>query len=69
MSRDFPDKDELYLAVLEHTMNSMHDVVVRHLLHLSAAPAETWRSAMFVGKRAWLVDVFIDGLRAQRARY
>lgn len=146
-SRHFPDRDDLYRAVLEHTADKMRDVVDRHLLRFSDAPEDTWRSAIgemvslnfpavgqeilpkllptltkedrdatiaqiqgiydplltqakqhglcpqdlgymsfhyaiitlsrplpepaeevFEGKRAWLVDVFIDGLRAQRAR-
>ena len=145
-SRHFPDRDELFRAVLEHTMNSMRDVVDKHLLRFPDAPEDTWRSAIgemvnlnfpavgqeilpkllptlshedravataqlqaiydpllaqakqhelcppdldylsfhfaiialsrplpepaeeaFAGRRAWLVDVFIDGLRTQQA--
>ena len=145
-SRHVPDRDELVRAVLEHTMNSMRDVVAKHLLRFPDAPEDTWRSAIgemvnlnfpavgleilpkllptlshedravataqlqaiydpllaqakqhelcppdldylsldfaiialsrplpepaeeaFAGRRAWLVDVFIDGLRTQQA--
>ena len=145
-SRHFPNRDDLYRAVLEHTADKMRDVVDRHLLRFSDAPEDTWRSAigemvslnfpavgqeilpkllptlsqedravataqlqaiygpllaqakqhglcpqdldylsfhfaiialsrplpepaeeMLAGKRDWLVDVLIDGLRAQRA--
>lgn len=146
-SRHFPDREGLYLAVIEHTADTMRDVVDRHLTRFPDAPDDTWRSTIgemvslnfpavgqeilpkllptlteedrdaaiaqlqaiyeplltqakryelcpqdldylsfhfaiialsrplpepaeevFAGRRAWLVDVFIDGLRAQRAR-
>lgn len=146
-SRHFPDREGLYLAVIEHIADTMRDVVDRHLTRFPDAPDDTWRSTIgemvslnfpavgqeilpkllptlteedrdaaiaqlqaiyeplltqakryelcpqdldylsfhfaiialsrplpepaeevFAGRRAWLVDVFIDGLRAQRAR-
>lgn len=146
-SRHFPNRDDLYRAVLEHTADKMRDVVHRHLPRFADTPEDTWRSAIgemvslnfpavgqeilpkllptltkedrdaaiaqlqaiyeplltqakryelcpqdldylsfhyaiitlsrplpelaeevYVGRRDWLVDVFIDGLRAQRAR-
>mgnify|MGYP002716325195 FL=1 len=45
-SRHFPDKDELYRAVLVHTINSMRDVVERHLPRFPDSPEDTWRSAI-----------------------
>ena len=145
-SRHFPDRDGLYLAVIEHIADTMRDVVERHLPRFPDAPEDTWRCAIsemvslafpavgqellpklaptltkedrdaaiaqlqaiydpllaqakqhelcpqdldylsfhfaiialsrplpepaeevFAGKRAWLVDLFIDGLRTQRA--
>lgn len=146
-SRHFPDRDDLYRAVLEHTAEKMRDVVNHHLPHFPDAPEYTWRAVIsemvslnfpavgqeilpkilptltqedkdavfsfvqalyepllaqakkyklcpqdldilsfhfgiitlsrplpgpaervFSGKREWLVDVFIDGLHAQRTR-
>ena len=45
-SRHFPDREGLYLAVIEHTVNSMREVVDRHLPRFPDTPEDTWRSVI-----------------------
>lgn len=45
-SRHFPDRDDLYRAVLERAMDKMRDLVDRHVPQFDDDPEGAWRSAI-----------------------
>lgn len=45
-SRHFPDRDDLYRAVLERAIDKMRDLVDRHVPQFDDDPEGAWRSAI-----------------------
>lgn len=45
-TRHFPDKEDLYRAVLEHTLDQLRAVIDDHVERFPDHPKEVWRSAV-----------------------